>query len=370
MPAPQIMIDGVELAIAPGRLLSPRAFTSAAIYAAEETAIWNRAWVHVADLCDLKEPGDYVTANIGETPVFLLRDRIGGELRGFLNACRHRGAMLLEGAGKCARQISCPYHAWSYGHDGRLIGLPFREEVECDEAAMGLIPVRIGTVGPMVFACLDANAPPLDAWAGALPAVLRERGVERWPLAWQLTYDVDANWKLFVENANEGYHIPVVHDVLLDLLADEGGETTMEPHGAYTWAKLNPAYVPPEMDPASAKIRFGCLFPNLIPVLSPVDLTYIRVDPIAPDRLRLFVRSFDDPANPAQQQLRELRKAAFQRTTDQDIAVVKTVQRGVRAAGLPAGVHARELEARIAHFERMWADAMARSAADGVQDQR
>jgi phenylpropionate dioxygenase-like ring-hydroxylating dioxygenase large terminal subunit len=225
-------------------------------------------------------------------------------------------------------------------------------------------------VGPMVFACLDANAPPLDAWAGALPAVLRERGVERWPLAWQLTYDVDANWKLFVENANEGYPIPVVHDVLLDLLADEGGETTMEPHGAYTWAKLNPAYVPPEMDPASAKIRFGCLFPNLIPVLSPVDLTYIRVDPIAPDRLRLFVRSFDDPANPAQQQLRELRKAAFQRTTDQDIAVVKTVQRGVRAAGLPAGVHARELEARIAHFERMWADAMARSAADGVQDQR
>jgi phenylpropionate dioxygenase-like ring-hydroxylating dioxygenase large terminal subunit len=359
MPAPQI--DGVDLTLAPGRLLSPRAFTSPAVYAAEEAAIWNRAWIHVADVHDLPAPGDYVTATIGQTPIFVLRDRIGGTLRAFLNACRHRGAMLLEGRGRCEKQVSCPYHAWSYGHDGRLIGIPFRDELDCDESTMGLIPVRLGTVGPLIFACLDDSAPPLEAWAGTLPDALAEKGVASWPLAWELTYDVDANWKLFVENANEGYHIPVVHDVLLDLLAPNSGVTTIEPHGAFTWAHINPSYVPPDMDPANARIRFGCLFPNLIPVLSPVDLTYIRVDPIAPDRLRLYVRSYDDPAQPPP--LRELRQAAFRRTTDQDIAVVHKVQRGVRAAGLPAGIHARDLEARIAHFEHLWAAAMARSLA-------
>jgi phenylpropionate dioxygenase-like ring-hydroxylating dioxygenase large terminal subunit len=359
MSAPQI--DGVDLALAPGRLLAPRAFTSTAIYAAEEAAIWNRAWVHVADLGDLPKPGDYLTATIGQTPIFLLRDRIGGTLRGFLNACRHRGAMLLEGRGACAKQVTCPYHAWSYGHDGRLIGLPFREEVECDEAAMGLVPVRVGTVGQLIFACLDAHAPPLDAWVGTLPTALRDAGADRWPLAWELTYEVDANWKLFVENANEGYHIPVVHDVLTDLLAKDGAVTTLEDHGAFSWAFINPSYVPPGMSPGDARIRFGHVFPNLIPVLSPVDLTYIRIDPIAPDRLRLFVRSYDDPSSP--QPLRDLRLGAFRRTTDQDIAVVRKVQQGVRAAGLPAGVHAKVLEQRIAHFERLWAAAMASSLA-------
>ncbi len=123
---------------------------------------------------------------------------------------------------------------------------------------------------------------------------------------------------------------------------------------------MNPAYVPPDSDPADARIRFGCVFPNLIPVLSPSDLTYIRVDPVGHDRLKMFVRSYDSPEFAM---LREFRKQAFERTTDQDIQVVQRTQRGLHAFGLPAGVHTSRLEARIGHFERMWAEAMASAAA-------
>ncbi len=368
-PQPTPQIDGIDLSpLAPGRLLPPRAFISPAVFDAEEAAIWGRAWVHVADLGDLRERGDYVAATIGQTPVVVLRERERGELRGYLNACRHRGAQLVEGKGRCEKQLQCPYHGWSYGHDGRLVGVPFREEFAvsatgagCDLSTMGLIPIRVETVGPLVFACLDPDAPPLATWTGALGEHVAAAGVEAWPLAWELTYEVEANWKLFVENANDGYHIPVVHDVLTDLLQAGTGVTTLEPHGAYTWAGINPAYVPPGEDPANARIRFGCIFPNLIPVLTPVDLTYIRVDPVAPGKLRLFVRSYDEPVRGAP--LRDLRKQAFERTTDQDIAVVKKVHRGLHAAGLPAGVHAAQLEARIGHFEQRWVTAMAAALA-------
>lgn len=361
MPAPRI--DDLELAPLPaGQLLPPRAFVSPAVFEAEEAAIWGHAWVHVADTSDLRERGDYVAATIGQTPVVILRDREHGELRGYLNACRHRGAQLVEGKGRCEKQLRCPYHGWSYGHDGRLVGVPYRDEFAgCDLAAMGLVPIRVGAVGPLVFACLDPQAPPLAAWTGSLGEHFAAAGVDAWPLAWELAYEVDANWKLFVENANDGYHIPVVHDVLTDLLQPDSGVTTLEPHGAYTWAGINPAYVPPGEDPASARIRFGCIFPNLIPVLTPVDLTYIRVDPVAPGKLRLFVRSYDEPARGAP--LRELRRQAFERTTDQDIAVVKKVHRGLHAAGLPAGVHASQLEARIGHFEQLWVTAMTQALA-------
>jgi phenylpropionate dioxygenase-like ring-hydroxylating dioxygenase large terminal subunit len=352
-----MMIDGFELSIPEhGRNLPPRAFTSAALFEHEQRAVFAKSWVHVADLIDLPAPGSYVAAMIGRTPVLLVRDRHTGELRGFLNACRHRGAVLLEGKGTCDKQIKCPYHAWSYGTDGKLHGVPYRDEFACDVSQMGLVPIRVGTVGQLVFACLDDSAPPLDEWVASLPVALAAAGTETWQLAFELKYELAANWKLFVENANDGYHIQFVHDVLTDLLVQDSGVTVLEPHSAYSYANVDPKYVPPDVDASLAKIRFGCIFPNLIPVLSPSDLTYIRVDPIAHDRLALFVRSYDSGEFP---QLTEFRKAAFQRTTDQDISVVLRTQRGLHAVGLPAGVHSSKLEERIGHFERMWARAMA-----------
>jgi phenylpropionate dioxygenase-like ring-hydroxylating dioxygenase large terminal subunit len=355
------IVDGIELTPpAPGYNLAPRAFTSREIFELEQRAIFGRAWVHVADLADVPAAGDYTTATIGRTPVLIVRDRKTGELRGFLNACRHRGAQLLEGRGTCDKQIKCPYHAWSYGLDGTLLGIPYREEIACDASAMGLVPVRVGVIGPLIFACIDPTVPELATWVGELPEAFARAALGDWQLAWELSYELEANWKLFVENANDGYHIPFVHDVLTDALVPDSGDTVLEPHGAYTVARINPALVPPGFDPAEAKIRFGCIFPNLIPVLSPSDLTYIRVDPIAHDRLRLFVRSYDRPGF---EELRAFRKAAFERTTDQDIAVVLRTFRGLHAEGLPAGVHASRLEARIGHVERLWAEAMRREVA-------
>jgi phenylpropionate dioxygenase-like ring-hydroxylating dioxygenase large terminal subunit len=293
----------------------------------------------------------------------VLRDRATGELRGFLNACRHRGAQLLDGKGTCDKQIKCPYHAWSYGLDGALLGVPYRDEFPADVAEMGLVPIRVGTVGPLVLLCLDPTAPPLAEWAGELPAALARAGVDTWDFAWELSYEIDANWKLFVENANDGYHIPFVHDVLTDILVPESGVTTLEPHSAYTIAQVKPSYVPPDRDPADAQVRFGSVFPNLIPVLSLADLTYLRVDPIGHDRLRLFARSYDPPELAA---FRDMRRAVFQHTTQQDIAVVTRTMRGLHAEGLPAGVHSSRLEERIGHFERTWAEAMLRERAAGA----
>lgn len=361
MPGPALVIDGVELAPPePGRNLPPQAFTSPSVFALEERAIFGKSWVHVADAIDLPERGSFVTAMIGATPIIVLRDRASGELRGFLNACRHRGAQLLEGKGTCDKQIKCPYHAWSYGLDGKLLGVPYREELaHCDVSTHGLVPVRIGTVGPLVFACLDPLAPSLEDWVGELPHSIARAGVTSWKLAFELTYELAANWKIFVENANDGYHVQFVHDLLTDAIVidPDNTPTVLEPHSAYTRARINPSYVPPEMPLEEARIRFGCVFPNLIPVLAPGDLTYIRVDPIAHDKLRLFVRSYD-PGDDDSMPLRAFRRLAFERTTDQDIAVVLRTQRGLHALGLPAGVHCTRLEARIGHFERTWAAAM------------
>src|SRR6185369_2488647 len=180
------MIDGIDLSPpAPGRVLPPRAFTSPSVYAAEMERIFARSWVHVADLPRLRDAGDFVAATIGTTPVVTVRGH-DGEVRGFLNACRHRGATLAEGQGNCGRQLRCPYHAWSYGLDGRLIGVPSREEFQsCNLGDMSLVPVRTATAGPMIFASLDPDGPSFEAWSGELGAALAHARGDRMELAFE-----------------------------------------------------------------------------------------------------------------------------------------------------------------------------------------
>jgi choline monooxygenase len=351
------MIDGCDLsAPAPGHLLPPAAFISPAVYAAEMQRIFARSWVHVADLPELRTPGDFVAGTIGASPVVIVRGH-DGALRGFLNVCPHRGATVAEGNGNCGRQLRCPYHAWSFGTDGRLIGFPGREEFAPETRERGLIPIRVATLGPMVFGCLDASAPPFEAWAGELPAALaRARGDEMEP-AFSYTYDVDVNWKVYVENGLEGYHVAVVHDVLNDFVETRTARHFFEEHSSYTHAVIRPDYlamVPPAPHLSAEEtrhVRFGHLFPNLIPVLTPNEFSYLRIDPVAPERIRLVTRSFDLGGELAA--LRDFRREAIDRTNHQDIAVVTRVQRGLHAHGYRGGVHSSFLECRIGHFERM-----------------
>jgi phenylpropionate dioxygenase-like ring-hydroxylating dioxygenase large terminal subunit len=340
-----------------GRLLPPQAFWSPEVFEAELRQIFERGWVHVADLPELGQPGDFVASDIGRTPVVVVRGE-DGRLRGFVNACRHRGATLAEGAGNCGKQLRCPYHAWSYTTKGALVGVPYREEFCGREQGLDLIPVRVATAGPLVFACLDADAPPFEKWAGDLvPTLERARGAEM-VAAYEYEYDVPCNWKVYVENGMEGYHIGFVHDVLADFVQQrDEARHFFEEHASYTHAPISPQYRemiprPPHFSEEEAtRVRFGHVFPNLIPVVTPGDFSYLRIDPITPERIRLRARSFD-LGGPAEG-MREFRRDAFDRTNKQDIGVVTRVQRGLRARTLPAGIHSNHLEARIGHFERM-----------------
>jgi len=350
--------------------LPPSAFTSPEGYAAELRELFERSWVHVADLPELRRAGDYVTAEIGTTPVVLVRGD-DGELRGFLNACRHRGATVAEGAGNCGHALRCPYHAWSYSTAGRLIGVPFKEEFGCRADGLDLLPIRVGIAGPLVFACLDPTAPPFEEWVGSLlPDLTAARGADMEP-AFAIDYEVKVNWKVYVENGLEGYHISFVHDVLADFVALGAGEVRnrFEEHASCTYAPISPQYLalmqpPPHLSAEEqTRVRFGHVFPNLIPVITPGDFNYLRIDPIAPDRIRLRGRSFD--LGGAAVDFRDFRREAFDRTNRQDMAVVERVQRGLNARALPTSIHSTLLESRITHFERMVARQMGAAGSSG-----
>src|SRR5881628_1283120 len=157
-------------------------------------------------------PGDFKPATVLDEPI-LLTHAADGNLRGFYNVCRHRAAQVVTMRGN-RKSLQCGYHGWVYGLDGRLQTAREMEGTEdFDKADFGLVPIRVDALGPFVFANLDPAAAPLADWIGAIPSEIATAGydLDSMRLIERRDYDIACNWKVYVDNYLEGYHLPIAH---------------------------------------------------------------------------------------------------------------------------------------------------------------
>ncbi|KAA5834985.1 aromatic ring-hydroxylating dioxygenase subunit alpha [Saccharopolyspora hirsuta] len=203
-------------------------YTDEAVFELEKSRIFQRNWFAAARSSDLPTAGNFRNVDVGGESVLIVRGR-DGALRAFLNVCRHRGARLcVEESGSVRRSLQCPYHAWTYGLDGKLVAAPnlnSMQDVNRDE--YGLIGVHLREWLGTVWVCL-ADEPPSfeDTVQGAVTARLGDPGtIDGWGIddlvvGKRITYDVKANWKLIVENFMECYHCATIHPELTEVLPE------------------------------------------------------------------------------------------------------------------------------------------------------
>jgi len=203
-------------------------YTDPEIFRAEQSALLESMWVAVARVEDLKEPGDYQTVRVGRENVLVLRDG-DQRLRAFLNVCRHRGARLCsEESGHLRRAVQCPYHAWTYALSGELISAPNRGEIpDLDRVRHGMLPVALTEWLGYAWVCLADEPPDFASSVGGQvaerlggPDVIDLWKVDEARVGRRITYEVDANWKLIVENFMECYHCATIHPELTDVLPE------------------------------------------------------------------------------------------------------------------------------------------------------
>jgi choline monooxygenase len=179
-------------------------YSSAEVLGRERKRIFSRSWQYAGRTDEVAEPGRFVTVDAGGIPVLVVRGR-DGELRAFLNVCRHRGSILAQGTGR-RETIQCPYHAWTYELDGSLRTAPRADEV--DTEGIALIEASVAGWGPFLFVNPDPDAMPLHETLGALPELLDPSGLR---FHARVHFDIDANWKVAVENFLECYHCATAH---------------------------------------------------------------------------------------------------------------------------------------------------------------
>jgi phenylpropionate dioxygenase-like ring-hydroxylating dioxygenase large terminal subunit len=345
------------------------AYTDPAVFEREREAIHFRSWHYAGATQDLSKPGDYLTAQILDQNVIIIRGK-DDVLRGFYNVCQHRGHELLRGQGR-VHAITCPYHAWTYGLDGGLNSARGTADLpDFRRAAFNLKPVRVEVfVGKLIFFNLDANARPLMEQAADLADDLMAEipSFERLTVApGPATAQIKANWKVTVDNYLECYHCRVAHPALSSLIDLGSFRVDVRGHWMSHKASLgrheNAAY-PVAPDAANQRTLWWWLWPtttfNVMP--GSAELSVFSFLPTAVDSTLQWGQRFGVPGDVADEARERYRNGAL---TDEDVALVESVQRGLHSRGYSAGrfvddSEGREISERATHhFHRLVAQAL------------
>jgi choline monooxygenase len=320
----------------------------------EQERIFRRSWQYVGHTGLLAEPDSFFAARAGAVPVVVTRAG-DGELRAFLNVCRHRGTVLVEGDGAPGKRatIQCPYHAWTYGLDGTLRSAPRADETAPHEE-LGLVPLALETWGPFVFVNPDAAAAPLAETLGEL---LDELPLDGLSFHHRVEYELASNWKIACENFLECYHCAVAHPGFTKVVDVSREEYRLEQR---RWHSSQFAHARTRGEPGDAAAgQFHFVWPNLKVNVYPgrPNLSIGPVWPEGPERSRGFLDYFF-AADEDEAWIRDLLELDDQ-VGREDTALVERVQRGVRAGVLDEGRLLGESERLIAHFDGLVRDALA-----------
>jgi phenylpropionate dioxygenase-like ring-hydroxylating dioxygenase large terminal subunit len=215
MEEPSVVVKPRDVMPEGARTLPARYYTDPALFKAELDGLFGRMWFHAGRSEEAARAGQYFIRELNGHNIVVTRNT-SGRVRAFHNICRHRGTrMCTEAAGQLSGSIQCPYHAWTYDLDGRLIGAPHMDEVphfhKTDYPLMG---VHADEWDGHIFLNLGEGPDALGAQLGALVERFRDWRMQDLRLGRRIVYDVKANWKLIVLNYNECLHCPNLHPAL------------------------------------------------------------------------------------------------------------------------------------------------------------
>jgi choline monooxygenase len=361
---------GVHEQIECAHTLASKFYTDPAILEAEKARIFHRTWQLVGTLSTscrelngakrtIADSETFFTVDVVGEPVVVVRDK-EGTLRAFSNVCRHRAGPIAQGSG-CKNVLRCGYHGWTYTLDGRLIGTPDVEGVEFfDRSTMGMFPLRLEIWEQLIFVNFDQHAEPLSAYLGKIPGQARGFQFDGLQSVERRDYVIDCNWKVYVDNYLEGYHIPIAHPGLMREIDYANYRTDTYRYYSQQFAPIRAVksedtgerFYPPGGGLQEA--LYFWIFPNLMLNVYPDNLSTNLIVPLSRDKTLTIFEWFFHDANSEKVRERIKRAVAFSDEVQQeDIDLCRNVQRGLNSSTYDRGRYSVKRENGVHHFHML-----------------
>jgi choline monooxygenase len=346
-----------DLPLERARTIPAAWYHDADVFALERRQVFGNTWQAVGRTDQVREPGSFFTFDLAGEPILVLRDD-EGVLRAFHNVCRHRAAQVINQPEGKATKLRCRYHGWTYDLKGRLRGTPEFDGVQefCKEE-QGLPPLSVAAWGPLVFVHPDPPQP-LPAYLAPLPERTAALGIDRLRFAGRRDYVLNCNWKVYVDNYQDGgYHVNTVHPALAGALDYAHYRTEI---AGNTSVQISP--LKPPDDPELAKVRAGdnayywWVFPNLMLNLYQGVMDTNLVLPLGTERCRvIFDFYFADTEGDAAKRFIEQSIAVAEQVQQEDIGVCEEVQRGLNSRSYDTGRFSVKRESGGYYFHQLLA---------------
>jgi len=324
-------------------------YTEPAAHAFEREAIFARCWHLAGRAGAVADPGCHLVAEVAGRPLIVVRGR-DGALRGFFNVCKHRGGPLALENG-CASRLQCRYHGWTYELDGRLrAASEMREAEDFNSADVRLDAVHAGQWEGLVFAAARDPGVTLETLLGGIREEIAPASLPHMAFHTRVNYEMGCNWKAYVDNYLEGYHLPHVHPGLNRLLDYRSYTTTTAAWYSYQTSPLDRGEGPY----GEGQAHYYFVWPNLMLNVLPGRLQTNVVIPLGPDRCRVvFDYYYADTESAAARRMIAEDLAFSDEVQQEDIAICERVQQGLASGAYRAGRLSPKREAGVHHFQNL-----------------
>jgi phenylpropionate dioxygenase-like ring-hydroxylating dioxygenase large terminal subunit len=352
------------------RLLPPAIYTSAEFYEFEKEACFSHEWLCVGRADQIPSPGDYFTISVVDEPLVVVRGD-DHSIRVLSAVCRHRGMVIAEDTGTCSR-FTCPYHHWTYGLDGELLGAPAMDRaVDFNKSEFGLPSLRVEVWQGFVFTSFDLAIPPLGPTLAKIEPILEHFNLDSAiTILGSTLSDLPWNWKVMLENFNDPYHASRLHGPLqtfapshlndfLDWDDDDGAVGRIQ-HFTDKDSSFNPSkkcllpVFPDLTDEERRRGSFILVPPTLALAVVPDEIAYFLVCPEGPEQITIHIGyCFNEVAlqDPMFEYLFDAANAGVNNFNVQDMYADTMVQRGLRSRFGPQGRYSWQ-EETLQQFNR------------------
>ena len=325
----------------------------------ECAAVFARGWQLVAHAAQLANPGDHVVAQIGNVPLVIVRGEVEphfpqGHVRALHNVCRHRAGPVATCDGRAARSLVCAYHGWTYSLDGQCRGAPdMHDALEFDVSAIRLPLARVAEWQGLVFAALDRagddDGHEFDELVAGIDARIASHPLPSYAFDGRVSYEIRCNWKVYVDNYLEGYHLPRVHPALNRQLDYRRYCTELADWHSLQSSPLASTAGPYRGRDGGHEALYWWLWPNTMLNVLPQRLQTNRVVPLDTQRCRVDFDYYYAPGAA----IADEDRAFADSVQAEDTAICEAVQRGLASGSYVAGRLSPARESGVWHFHQL-----------------